>query len=107
MLDSLKRKVKIDTPEGPKIATMVEGAGIYTCHTHHFETTDLAKYNIHLKGEGHLLIGSESSCVMCNKEHVSMDGVNAGANAVCDECTMKLAEQAKQAQRRLAEMKKR
>ena len=101
-----KKKVKIDTPEGPKMANMVEGSGVFVCEIHEFSTEDINKFNLHMKEPGHYLAaGSVSSCVMCNKPNVSMEGLQPGQNAVCDECQIKLADQAVEAKKRLAKQK--
>lgn len=105
MFEGHNRKVKVETPDGPKVVSMLEGAGVYTCHTHHYSTEDLSKFNAHCREDGHILGNSESNCIMCGKEHVSMEGVQTGQNAICDECTLKLAEQAKAVQKRLAAMR--
>lgn len=99
------RKVRVDSPEGPKVATMVEGSGVFICRQHEFSTEDINKFNMHLKGEGHALTNSVSNCIMCNKPEVSMEGVPPGQNAICDECQIKLSEQAAQARKRLAKMR--
>lgn len=103
---SNRRKVLINTDDGKKAVSMVEGAGVFVCHKHDFLTEDKTKFDLHMKEEGHLLIGSVGKCIMCGKRGVSKDGLNPGQSAICDTCTLKLADQAAAVKKRLAEMRK-
>jgi hypothetical protein len=108
MFGGHKRKVVVNTNDGPRAVSMVEGAGVFICHRHEFLTQDKAKFDAHIREEGHVwAIGSTGNCVMCNKSGVDLTGKQVGENPICDNCILKLGEQQREAQKRLAEMRKR
>lgn len=88
------RKVKVTMDDGShKVVPMVEGSGVFTCHTHEFVTESLEDFNMHLKTEEHpgLDAGSTGVCVICNTAGVDMTGYPPGEEPVCDKCEHRIA----------------
>ena len=73
-------------------AGLVEGTGPFICtndsHKEEFKTTDLKKFNEHLKEKGHTISGS-APCAVCEKQ-ISFQDIPAGKKPVCDECKKEL-----------------
>ena len=73
-------------------AGLVEGIGPFICtndsHEDAFKTTDLSKFNEHLKEKGHTLSGS-SPCAVCETQ-VSFVDLPTGKKPVCSDCKAEL-----------------
>ena len=106
VLDFLKgnRNVKVEMEDGTqKVATMVEGSGVFVCHIHEFVTEDLNEFNVHLKTAEHTLVaGSHGRCVICRENFVDMSGYPAGENPVCATCEDRLSKSRERVHARLA-----
>jgi hypothetical protein len=103
-----RRNVKVQMDDGShKVASMVEGAGVYVCHVHKFATEDKEKFDIHMKTEaGHTLVNSQGICVICNSEVVNTTGYPAGENPVCPKCEERLVKSRQRVHARMDETKK-
>lgn len=102
-----RRNVKVQMEDGShKVASMVEGAGVFVCHTHKYITEDKSQFDIHMKTEpGHTLVGSQGMCVICNTNQVDTTGYPAGENPVCGTCEDRLLKSRQRVHARLDETK--
>ena len=102
-----RRNVKVQMDDGShKIATMVEGAGVFVCHTHQFVTEDPEKWEVHIKTESHSLTeGSTGKCIICGTKGVDLSNHPAGENAVCEKCEDRLVKSRQRVHAKLEETK--
>lgn len=86
------RKVKVMGDDGkPITAGLVEGAGIFRCNTHNFETEDFGKFQKHVNDGTHTTTGS-GPCDFCGKP-VSFVDKGFNERTLCQSCTENLKQQ--------------
>jgi len=72
--------------------SIVEGSGVFICtndsHKTTYKTTDLDKFNEHLKQKGHTVTGS-APCAICETQ-VTFKDLPTGKKPVCADCKKEL-----------------
>jgi hypothetical protein len=72
---------------------VVEGTGPFVCtnesHKEAFKTTNLTKFNEHLKEKGHTYYGT-APCAVCDKP-VNFESLPVGKKPICKDCKKELS----------------
>ena len=87
-----KKKVRVQTADGTIVtAGLVEGAGIYRCNTHNFETESFEKIQKHFNDGTHGKSG-QNACELC-KTPVTYEYMKREERVLCNNCTEHLKRQ--------------
>lgn len=87
-----KKQIRVEIDGEVRTAGLVEGAGIYRCNTHDYETENINEFNKHNLGEGHPGNFGNGACGFCGN-NVIYKGKKPSDKLICEKCSEDLKKQ--------------